>query len=73
MLDLGDKAATKSLTMLGAGVFAALQTAEGLGAIPAGVAHQACIIAQGVAFIVGAFGLRRATGNPVVVEEIPEA
>lgn len=73
MFDLGDKTATTSLTMAGAAIFAGLQTAEGLGVIPAGVAHQASIVAQGVAFIVGAFGLRRAVGNPIVVDDQMES
>jgi len=71
MLDLGDKSATKSLTVVGAAIFAGLQAAEGLGAIPAGVAQQVATIASAVAGLLAAFGLRRAIGNPVVIESEP--
>lgn len=71
MFDLGDKTATTSLTMAGAAIFAGLQTAEGLGVIPAGVAHQVSIVVQGIAALLAAFGIRRAVGSPVVVIEDP--
>jgi len=63
MFDLGDKSATRSLTIIGAAVFAALQALEGAGAVPAGVAAQAAAAAKGIAFIVAAFGLRKAVAQ----------
>ena len=63
MFELGDKSATKSLTVIGAAIFAALTTAEGLGYIPAGVAAQAATVAKGIAAILAAFGIRRAVGE----------
>jgi hypothetical protein len=69
MFDLGDKTAAKSLTILGAALFAGLQAAEGLGTIPAGMAAQAAVVGKAVAFMIGTFGLRRAVGSPIVVED----
>ena len=63
MFNLGDKSALKSLTMIGAALFAALQALEGLGQIPEGVAAQAAAVAKGAAFILTAFGARRAIGE----------
>lgn len=70
MLDLGDKSVTKSLTVIGAAIFAGVQTAEGLGYIPAGVAAQAAVAVKAVAGLVSIFGIRRAVGESrLVVEE----
>jgi len=73
MFDLGDKSAVKSLTMAGAAVFAALQTLEGMGAIPAGVAANVAAVAKGLAFLATAFGARRAIGRNGFLAPLEEA
>lgn len=59
-LHLGDKSASKSVTIIAAAIIAAIQAAEGCGVIPPGTFHYLAVAGQALATIAVAFGLRRA-------------
>lgn len=60
MLNLGDKSAAKSMTIIAAVIFAVIQTLEGLGVIPPGALEAIATCGKSVAALLGVFGLRRA-------------
>ena len=60
MLNLGDKSAAQSMTIIAAVIFAVIQTLEGLGVIPPGALEAIATCGKSVAVVLGVFGLRRA-------------
>jgi hypothetical protein len=60
MLNLGEKTALSSLTIIGAAIFAAVQAAEGFGLVPAGTAQELATVGKGLAGLLVVYGLRRA-------------
>ena len=60
MFDLGDKKVTRSLTVIAAVVFAAVQAAEGLGQVPPGTVAGLAIAAKALATVLFGYGVRRA-------------
>lgn len=60
---LQDKPWYKSLTIVGAAVFAALQSLESSGYVPVGISNGTVTFVQALAGLVSIIGLRRAVGE----------
>ena len=73
MFDLGDKSATRSMTIIAAAVFAVIQSLESMGVIPPGAMEAIATCGKSVAVLLGVFGLRRAinsNGLGAVMDEL---